>query len=154
MHCRFFRRRRLPPVWPTDRNRTSQVSGSYQTPLPIRCYPLVGHCLRDAMPARVLAMTLCLSVCLSVTSRSSIDKVERIELVVGTGASFHPSYTVLKRNSGVSKIRVLPSGTLSQTPHLENFNFGPSMDETCCRSVPEPYARQSSIGYLFYLLTY
>ena len=41
--------------------------------------------------------------------------------VFGTGTSFHPSYTVLKGNSGISKITVLPSGSLSQTPDLENF---------------------------------
>ena len=34
-------------------------------------------------------------VCLSVTSRSSIETDERIGLVLGMGASFHPSYTVL-----------------------------------------------------------
>ena len=35
-------------------------------------------------------------VCLSVSSRSSIETAEQIELVFGIGASFHPSYTVLK----------------------------------------------------------
>jgi len=34
-------------------------------------------------------------------------------------ASFHLSYTALKGNSGISKIKVLFYGTLSQTP--ENF---------------------------------
>ena len=55
--------------------------------------------------ARVLAMTLCLPacLCLSVTSRSSIETDERIELVLGLGASFYPSYTVLKGNFGISK---------------------------------------------------
>jgi len=43
------------------------------------------------------------SVCLSVTSRSSIEMVERIELVFDKGASFHPPYTVLKESSGISK---------------------------------------------------
>jgi len=43
------------------------------------------------------------SVRLSVTSRSSIETVERIELVFGMRASFHPSFTVLKGNSGISK---------------------------------------------------
>ena len=46
----------------------------------------------DAMLARVLAL-LCLYVCLSVSSRSSIKTVEGIELVFGVGASFHLSYT-------------------------------------------------------------
>jgi len=49
----------------------------------------------DAVLASVLAMALCLSVCLSVTSRSSINTDERIELAFGMGASVHPSYTVL-----------------------------------------------------------
>jgi len=62
------------------------------------------------------------SVCMSVTSRSSIKTDERIELVFGMGASFHPSYTVLKGNLGVSKnLWLLPSGNLSQNPDLENF---------------------------------
>jgi len=34
---------------------------------------------------------------------------------------FVQSYTVLKGSSGVYKIRVLPSGTLSQTPDCEDF---------------------------------
>jgi len=53
------------------------------------------------------------SVCLSVTSRSSTKTAERIGLVFGVLASFHPSYTVLKGNSVISKITALPSGTLS-----------------------------------------
>ena len=44
-----------------------------------------------------------MSVCPSVTSRCSIETAERIELVFGMWASFHPSYTVLKRNSVISK---------------------------------------------------
>jgi len=57
------------------------------------------------MLAWVLAVTVTLSVCvcLSVTSRSSIETAERIELVFGTGVSFHLSYTVLKGISGISK---------------------------------------------------
>jgi len=55
----------------------------------------LGFHPRDDMLVRVLAMALCLSVCLSVTSRSSIETGERIELVFGTGASFDISYTVL-----------------------------------------------------------
>ena len=51
----------------------------------------------------VLAMGLCLSVRLSVTSRCSIETAGRIELVFGMWASFHPSYTVLKGNSVISK---------------------------------------------------
>ena len=43
------------------------------------------------------------SVSVSVTSRSSTKTDERIELVLGTRASFHPSYTVLTGNSVISK---------------------------------------------------
>ena len=48
-------------------------------------------------------MGLCLSACLSVTSRCSVETAERIELDFGMGVSFHPSYTVLKGNSVTSK---------------------------------------------------
>ena len=48
---------------------------------------------------------------------------ERIELVFGTGSSFHLSCTVLNGNSDSSKIRVHYSGTLSQNPDLENFTM-------------------------------
>jgi len=47
---------------------------------------------RDATVARVLAMALCLSVsvCLSVTSRCSVKRNERINLVFGMEAFFRP----------------------------------------------------------------
>ena len=61
------------------------------------------------------------SVRLSVSSRSSIETGERIELVFGVGSSFHPSYTVLKETSGISRIMLFPSITLSQTLDVENF---------------------------------
>jgi len=81
---------------------------------------------RDAMLARVLAnvaMALRLSVCLSVCRKleCSLETDERIELVFGMGAYFHPSYTVLKGNSGISKYKGTSPGTLSQTRDLENF---------------------------------
>ena len=51
---------------------------------------------RDAMLARYLLLScVCLSVRPSVTSRYSIETTGRIELVFGTEASFHLSYTVL-----------------------------------------------------------
>ena len=55
-----------------------------------------------------------LSVCLSQVG-SSVETDERIKLVIDTGASFHPSYTVtaLKDNFGIFKNIVLKSGTLS-----------------------------------------
>jgi len=66
------------------------------------------------MLATVLAVArVCL--CLSVTSRSSIETAGRIELGFGMGAFFDLSYTVLKGNSGIFKMKVLSSGTFSQT---------------------------------------
>jgi len=57
----------------------------------------------------------------SVTSRSSVETAEQIELVFGTATSFHLSHTVLKENSGISKNRgIFPSRILSETPDLEN----------------------------------
>jgi len=49
------------------------------------------------MLARVLAMALCLSacLCLSVTSRSSIETDGRIGMVFGIGASIDLFYAVL-----------------------------------------------------------
>jgi len=77
------------------------------------------------MLARVLAMALYpyVCLCLSVTSRSSAETDERIELVFGMGASFHPSYTVKGKFGYLQKISVLHSGTLSQTPDLENYGI-------------------------------
>jgi len=73
---------------------------------------------RDVMPAQVLAMALCLSV----SHKSEFDRNGRTNRTgFGMGASFHLSYTVLKEIRVYSKIRVLPSGTLPQTPDLENF---------------------------------
>jgi len=43
------------------------------------------------------------SVCVSVTGRSSIEKVKRIELGFGVGAPFDLSYTVLNENWCISK---------------------------------------------------
>jgi len=51
---------------------------------------------RDAMLARIQGMAPCLSLCLclSVTSRCSIKRYERINLGFGVEASFDQSYTV------------------------------------------------------------
>ena len=81
---------------------------------------------RDAMLARVLAMTLCLSVslfvCLSVTNRCSIEMVGEIELAFLACRLLSTYPTRCSEEIQVcAKIRALPSGTLSQTPDLENF---------------------------------
>ena len=61
-----------------------------------------------------------MALCLSVISRSSIETAERIELVSGMGAPFHPSYTLRQKETRVSQKCVLPCGTLSQTPDFDN----------------------------------
>jgi len=58
-------------------------------------------------------VSVCLSVSVSITSRSSVETDERIELVYSLGASFRLSYTVLKGNSGISKNKDTLPGILS-----------------------------------------
>jgi len=78
------------------------------TPFQYGLYP------RDAMLAQVLAKVLCpcVSVRLSVTSRSSIETAELIELAFGTGTSSQPYYTALKGNSGTSFWNFVPNSEL------------------------------------------
>jgi len=63
---------------------------------------------------------VCLSVCLSVTRRSSIQTAERIEQVLGIKAFFDLSNTVMGIRA-TPKIRAHPSGTSNQTLDLEKF---------------------------------
>jgi len=58
---------------------------------------------RDACYASALCPCLSVSVCLSVTSRSSINRDERISLLFGMKASFDQSYTVIYINSVIYK---------------------------------------------------
>jgi len=87
------------------------------------------------MRATVLDMALCLSVrlsvCLSVTSRCSIED-ERIEL------GFFVLHYMLKGNSvqGISKIRALPSGTLSETSEVEKLDRRNVIDSARERLAP------------------
>jgi len=68
-----------------------------------------------------VCLSVCVCLCLPVCHNSEFYRnVGRIELVSGMGASFHPSYTVLK-NRVSPKIRALASATLSRTPDLQNF---------------------------------
>ena len=63
-----------------------------------------------------------LSIRPSVTSQYCIETTGDIVLVFGTEASFHLRPTLCYKEIWVSpKIRVRPSGTLSQTLDLENF---------------------------------
>jgi len=81
------------------------------------------------MPVLVLAMALCLSVCLSVTSRCSIETAERIELCFGIGAYFHRSYTVLKGNSSISRSKGTSVWNIVSNSGLRKLCFGISIVE-------------------------
>jgi len=61
------------------------------------------------------------SVCLFITSWCSVQMAELTKLVSGTMYSYYLSYTLLLGDFGVSRIRILPSRTLSQTLDLEKF---------------------------------
>jgi len=86
-----------------------------------------GFHMCDAVPAPSKlwpCVCVCVCVCVSacVTSRRSVETAERIELVFGTGASFDLSETVFKEIIWAPpKIRVCPSGTMSQTLDFKNF---------------------------------
>jgi len=58
---------------------------------------------------------------MSFTSQHCTKTAEQIELVFGTKASVGLSDTMLEGNLGISKIRVLTPGTLSQPLDLINF---------------------------------
>jgi len=67
----------------------------------------------------------------SVTSRSSIKTAERIELVFGMWASFHPSYSVLKANLVISKNKGTSLWNFVLNSGLRKFCHGISMVEKC-----------------------
>jgi len=76
--------------------------------------------LRDATEPWYTAMVLCLSVCLSVSvkSRSSTETAERIELILAWELPSTYPTQCYKEIRVSPKIRVLPSGTTSQTLDL------------------------------------
>ena len=87
------------------------------------------------------------SVCLSVTSRCSIETAERIELVFGMWASFHPSYTVLKGNSVISKNKGTSIWYFVLNSGLRNFAHGISIVETCYQLSSRKVDAQSVINW-------
>jgi len=91
------------------------------------------------------AMALCPSV--SVTSRSSIETAERIELVFGMRASFHPSYTVLKGNSVISKNKGTSLWNFVLISGLRKFRHGISIVETCYQHSWRKVDTQSVINW-------
>ena len=56
---------------------------------------------------------------------------ERIELVFGMWASFHPSYTVLKGNSVISKNKGTSLWNFVLNSGLRKFRHGMSIVEMC-----------------------
>jgi len=102
------------------------------------CIPLIPHVdlpqlrsfyPRDAMLARVLAMAPCPCLCLSVTSRCSIETDRRNNLVLAWGL-LSTSPTLYFMEIQVStKIRVLPSGTFFLNSGLRKFRHGISIVE-------------------------
>jgi len=78
----------------------------------LNCIPFIWPVFTYA--SAVLAMGLCLSVCLSVTSRCSIETDERIELLLCVCELPSTRPTLCKNEIRLSpKIRALSSGTLS-----------------------------------------
>jgi len=108
---------------------------------------------RDAMLARYLlslSVSVCLSVRPSVTSRYCIERNGRNPAGFGTEASSHLSYTLRYDEIRVSpKIRVLPSGTLSQTPDFENFA---TASRSCCQNNSSTVQPASFFLFLFILV--
>jgi len=79
-------------------------------------------------------VSVCLCLCLSVTSRCSIEMAERIELVFRMGASFHPSHIVLKKgNSGIFNNKGIFPSELCPKLRTRKFCFAMSIVETCCQ---------------------
>jgi len=72
-------------------------------------------------------------VCTSVISQSSAKTAERIELVFGMWASFHPSYTVLKGNSVISKSKGTSFWNFVLNSGHRKFCHGISIVKTCYR---------------------
>ena len=70
-----------------------------------------------------------MSVCLSITSRHSIEAAEQIELVMGIAAFFHLSYIVLKGNSCISENNSTSLWSFVRNSELNNFRFGISIIE-------------------------
>jgi len=103
---------------------------------------------RDAMHPRYYSHgPVYVCVCPSVTSRCSIETVERIELVFSMWASFHPSYTVLKENSVISKNKVTSLWNFVLNSGLRKFRHNISIVETCYQLSSKKVDAQSVINW-------
>ena len=86
-------------------------------------------------------------LCLSVTSRCSIETDERIELAFGVWASFHQSCTVLKGNSIISKNKSTSVWNFVLNSGLKKFRHGISIVETCYQLSLRKVDAQSAINW-------
>ena len=98
-----------------------------------------ARCYASAVPA--------MGLCPSVTSRRSIETAERIELVFGTWASFHPSYTMLKGNLVIFKNKGTSVWNLVLNSWLWKFRHGISIVETCHQLSSRKVDAQSMINW-------
>jgi len=99
---------------------------------------------RDAMHPRSWPWAC---VCLSVRSRSSVEMAEWIEPVFGMWASFHPSYTVLKANSVISKNKGTSLWNIVLNSGLRKFRHGTSIVEMCYQLSSRKVDDQSVINW-------
>jgi len=110
----------------------------------------MGFYPRDAILARVLAMAMCLfvrmSVCLSQVGVPS-KRLDESSWVLGTGASFHPSYTVLTGNSAHSKNKGTSLWNSVPNSRLRKFCFGTSIVETCYQLTSRKMDAQNVINW-------
>ena len=93
-------------------------------------------------------MGMCPSVCHKSVFCRNVGTIKRIELGFGMSASFHPSYTVLKGNSVISKNK----GTKSLWNFVLNFGLkkfrhGISIVETCYQLSSKKVDAQSVINW-------
>ena len=95
------------------------TSTNFLQPSQILCYAFFIFTARRYVSAA--------PVYVSVTSQSSIETAEQVQLVFGMGASFDLSYTVISKFGYPQKFKigVLPLETLPQTLVLDNFTISP-----------------------------
>jgi len=85
------------------------------------CYIIDSQFLSARRCVRILALCLFVSPCLSVASRSSVERLNESSWFFLRGV-FLTSFALCGKEIHIfTKIRVLSSETLAQAPYLENF---------------------------------
>ena len=123
---------------------------AYVLVLRLACHLLLVYtvCAVSVFTARCYAfMVLTMALCLSATDRSSTKTAEWIKLVFGLRASFHPSYTVLKGNSVISKNKGISLWNFVLKSWLRKFRHGISIDKTCYQLSSRKVDAQSVINW-------